>query len=105
MVKHEPGPWEYDKEGRIFHRREPLLRYIIANMESADEANWMLVSAAPDLLSVLEVAVDHIALMYSGIAGGNADAGQNFAAKDPVVQAMRKAISKAKGEMVIGGEQ
>ncbi len=82
MVKHESGPWEYDKEGRIFHRREPLLRYIIANMESADEANWMLVSAAPDLLEALEEMVDYCNL---------------FPDSDCHVKA-RAAISKAKGE-------
>lgn len=50
MGSHEPGPWEYDNDGRVFHRREPLLRYILANMESGDEANWRLVSASPNLL-------------------------------------------------------
>jgi hypothetical protein len=51
--------------------------------------------AFKDMLGVLKVSVDHIALMYSAIAGGNADAGQNFADKDPVVKAMRDAIDKA----------
>lgn len=52
----EPGPWEVDEEGRIYHRRGPLSRYIVANMESGDEDNWKLVAAAPDLLAMLKLA-------------------------------------------------
>ena len=56
----EPGPWEIDEEGRIYHRRGPLSRYIIANMESGDEENWRLVAAAPDMLLALEDVMKRI---------------------------------------------
>jgi hypothetical protein len=48
-----------------------------------------------ELLGVAKVAIDHIAMMYAGIARGDAVAGQNFANKDPVVKVLREIVAKA----------
>lgn len=62
------------------------------------EANARLIAQAPAMLEALREAEDHMILMYSGIAGGDAGAGQRFADKDPVVAIVRKVIAAATGE-------
>jgi hypothetical protein len=48
-----------------------------------------------EMLKALKEAEDHMILMYSAIAGGDAGTGQRFADKDPVVAIVRAAIAKA----------
>lgn len=44
------GPWYYDNvQGRIFQRPDPLVRYIIREMESSIETNARRIARLPDL--------------------------------------------------------
>lgn len=59
-VGHTAGPWHYDeKHGWIYHQQAVLTTYIIANMESGNEANARLIAAAPDLLKALKLMLLH----------------------------------------------
>lgn len=66
---HESGPWEYDSlNGFVFHRRDPLTRYVIAQMESSNDANAHLIAAAPDLIKALQDCLDRFVEAFPAAA-------------------------------------
>lgn len=56
----EPAPWEIDGEGRIFHRRDPLTKYVIAGIQSSNTDNEHLIltlaNNIPTIVSALRGA-------------------------------------------------
>lgn len=93
-AKHTPGPWvqgceSIDPEWRIVTTSGGA---IIANVNGADEANALLIAAAPDLLNALEQA---IALVDDGTINIRpSDRDKFFAA----LTAWNSAIAKARGQ-------
>lgn len=49
MISHTKAPWAIDEQGNVYHRPDPLTKYVIARMESGSEADGNLIAAAPDL--------------------------------------------------------
>ena len=105
-TQHTPGPWHLEKHSKIVwqdsggpgnetyatqhpiilivHEQlgDPRLRTCVAQLDNSTEAegNARLITASPDLLSVLEQLVDELEVRY----------------EDVDLQAARAAISKAK---------
>ena len=59
MTTHTPGPWFFDtSDGRIFQKRDPLVKYVIAELECSNDADGFLIAAAPELLAALHKIAD-----------------------------------------------
>jgi hypothetical protein len=92
-TKHTPGPWTFDPEqGEVttptrIQRSQSEIATVETGwkepFESEQQANGVLIAAAPDLLIACEVSVYHLAAFL----------GMN----NPAVVAMKDAITKAKG--------
>lgn len=89
--QHTPGPWiqgceDFPNSGDIYAEDGSLIAEVFVNGEPESMvANARLIAAAPDLLALLE---DWLASFVDSIEGGEAD---------ELVEATRKAISKATG--------
>ena len=65
-AKHTPGPWHFRKDGNVklldSEAKDPTNKYSLVSFgdaeyypwASASDADWQLISAAPDLLAVLK---------------------------------------------------
>jgi hypothetical protein len=59
--KRTGGPWHFDPvDGFVFQRRDPLTRYVIAELQSSEDANGYLLAAAPELLEACQDAHDKL---------------------------------------------
>jgi hypothetical protein len=82
VMSHTPGPWELDDEMCVYGYGPNGGDLWICSNKSANDADAFLISAAPDLLAIAELALPMI---------------QHFGSKEQLEQA-RAAIKKAKGQ-------
>jgi hypothetical protein len=82
MSKHTPGPWEYDMKNEAVYAGRNTIVY----EGNANEADYRLIAAAPELLEALQEILD-----YSGGA-------DNALEDEYVMDRARAAIAKATGE-------
>lgn len=89
MNKHTPGPWKISRKGRIIYNIGPCTcdDYAGESWLVVPEADANLISAAPELLEALELAVSEYEKLPHSL-------GYDFTH----LPAMRAAIAKAKGE-------
>jgi hypothetical protein len=95
MNKHTPGPWTFDADvGEVttpmrIQRSQVEIAIVETGwkepFESEQQANGVLIAAAPELLTTCEVSIHHL----KAFLGAN----------NPVVVAMRKAIANATGDL------
>lgn len=98
-VKHTPGPWEI-KDGLVHvphvtghggsyvYPTEAITRRIKTMTGKENNANALLIHAAPDLLSAAQEALDELCLWETT---GDADTIR-------AIDGLRKAVAKARGE-------
>lgn len=104
-TKHTPGPWEHNDSGLIFGQmtdddnEAPFVADVIEDevhaalglLSPREQANALLIAAAPELLEILESAVTELEHWMLGCD-------QEDESSQTIIELARAAIAKAKGE-------
>ena len=109
-MKHTPGPWFYDSFGNITkHPPRKGLRLLLPTMGIVAKVNKIndgpVIAAAPDMKEALEWAIHAfdeevgIKAFANGNVAHGVDEGEVMATR--MINAMKHAIKKAKGEEVL----
>lgn len=62
------------------------------------ETNARAIAEVPAMVQALRSSAEHIELMLTGIANGNAEAGRRFAEKDPIYTNIRAILDRIDGK-------
>ena len=80
MVKHTPGPWDYDMgDFSIYALNDGMPIAAIDNQQHGNEADAQLIAAAPELLAALKAILT--AELFSADARAALQAGRDAVAK------------------------